>query len=59
MHDWLHRLACPTDFCSMPAFSSKIDFKRTKTLIQGHGCCDHRLTARRSQPQAPGAVPLG
>ncbi len=44
MHAWLYRLACHTDFVSTPAFSPKIAFTRTKTLIQGHGYCDHRYT---------------
>ncbi len=42
MHEWLYHLACLTDFYSTPAFNKKIGFKRTKTLIQGHGCCDHQ-----------------
>ncbi len=44
MHDWLYHLACATDFYSTPAFSSKIHFTRTKTLMQGHDCCNHRYS---------------
>lgn len=46
MHRWLYHLACSTDFHSAPAFSSKIGFTRTKTLIQGHECCDHQYYYR-------------
>jgi len=42
MHEWLYHLACSGDFHSARAFSPKIGFARTKTLIQGHECCNHR-----------------
>ncbi len=41
MHEWLYRLACATDYYTTPAFSPKIRFTRTKTLMQGDACCDH------------------
>jgi len=41
MHAWLYHLACATDFYSAPAFSPKIGFARTKTLMEGHDCCNH------------------
>ncbi|MDD5622961.1 MAG: L-2-amino-thiazoline-4-carboxylic acid hydrolase [Actinomycetota bacterium] len=41
MHKWLYHLACATDFYATRAFSEKIGFKRTKTLMQGYECCDH------------------
>jgi hypothetical protein len=41
LQDWLYHLACATDFFTTAAFSSKLGFTRTKTLIQGHDCCDH------------------
>ncbi len=41
LHPWLYHLACATDFYSACAFSSKIAFSRTKTLMEGHGYCDH------------------
>ena len=41
LHKWLYHLACKTDFYSATSFSSKIDFRRTKTLIEGDNCCDH------------------
>lgn len=41
MHKWLYHLACATDFYSTPSFCPKIGFKRTKTLMEGHDCCNH------------------
>ena len=41
MRDWLYHLACSTDFFSTRGFSDKIEFTRSKTLIQGNDCCDH------------------
>ncbi len=38
---WLYHLACATDFYTTPAFSSKIGFSRTKTLIQNDEPCNH------------------
>ena len=42
LHDWIYHLACATDFYTTPAFSPRIEFSRTKTLVQGHDCCNHR-----------------
>jgi predicted ArsR family transcriptional regulator len=41
MHKWLYHFACSTDFISACAFSSRIEFCRTKTLMEGHECCNH------------------
>jgi predicted ArsR family transcriptional regulator len=41
MHSWLFHLACATDFYTAIAFSSKIGFARSKTLMEGHECCNH------------------
>jgi hypothetical protein len=38
---WLYHLACATDFYSTPAFSPRIRFSRTKTLILDEEPCDH------------------
>jgi predicted ArsR family transcriptional regulator len=46
MHKWLYHLACATDFYSTPAFCPKIGFNRTKTLMEGHDCCDHEYYYR-------------
>jgi len=46
MHEWLYRLSCYTDYHSAPAFSDRIEFSRTKTLMEGHDCCDHRYAYR-------------
>ncbi|MBN2368968.1 MAG: L-2-amino-thiazoline-4-carboxylic acid hydrolase [Vicinamibacteria bacterium] len=48
MHDWLYRLACATDYYTTPAFSPKIIFTRTKTLMQGHDCCDHKYVRKHA-----------
>lgn len=46
LHDWVYHLACATDFYTTPAFSPGIEFTRTKTLVQGHNCCNHRYCCR-------------
>jgi len=33
---------CHPDFASAPAFNPKMRMERTKTLMQGHDCCNHR-----------------
>jgi hypothetical protein len=38
---WLHHMACSTDFYSTPAFHAKIGFSRTKTLIMDDAPCNH------------------
>ena len=42
MREWLYHLACSTDPHTARAFSSRMGFTRTKTLMQGHDCCNHR-----------------
>ena len=39
--DWMFFLKCATDPYIVEGFNSKIVFRRTKTLMQGHDCCDH------------------
>lgn len=46
MHGWLYHLACATDFYSTPSFCPKIGFSRTKTLMEGHDCCNHEYYYR-------------
>ena len=41
LHKWLFHLACATDPTSACAFSPKIRFERTKTLMEGSDHCDH------------------
>jgi hypothetical protein len=41
---WLYHLTCLTDGPSVTGFNDKIVFSRTKTLMQGHACCDHCYT---------------
>ncbi len=33
---------CYPDFAAAPAFNPKMKLTRTKTLMQGHDCCNHR-----------------
>jgi predicted ArsR family transcriptional regulator len=42
LHGWLYHLACSTDHHSARAFSPRLGFARTETLMQGGACCDHR-----------------
>lgn len=44
--DWLYQLACATDFYSTPAFSSRIEFTRTQTLIRDGTPCNHTYRHR-------------
>jgi ribosomal protein L12E/L44/L45/RPP1/RPP2 len=39
-----YALVCHPDFASAPAFNPKMKMTRTKTLMQGHDCCNHRWT---------------
>ncbi len=35
---------CYSDFSDAEAYHSKLKLERTKTIMQGHGCCNHRWT---------------
>ncbi len=48
LHDWLFQLACATDFYSATSFSPKINFTRTKTLMEGCDCCNHCYSYKKS-----------
>jgi hypothetical protein len=37
-----HAAICQPDFATAPAFNPKLKMVRTKTLMQGHECCNHR-----------------
>ncbi|MGZ4398482.1 MAG: L-2-amino-thiazoline-4-carboxylic acid hydrolase [Gaiellaceae bacterium] len=39
--EWLYALVCATDLHVGTAFDPPIRFERTKTLMQGHGYCNH------------------
>jgi len=39
--EWGYRLYCAADDPLVEAFNSHIGLKRTKTLMEGHDCCDH------------------
>jgi predicted ArsR family transcriptional regulator len=38
---WGFKLYCAVDESLVRNFNDKIGFKRTKTLMEGHECCDH------------------
>jgi predicted ArsR family transcriptional regulator len=46
LYEWFYYLACATDYHTAPAFSSNIQFKRTKTLMEGNNHCDHTYSYR-------------
>lgn len=35
---------CYSDFSAAKAYHSKLKLERTKTIMQGHDCCNHRWT---------------
>ena len=39
--EWLYLIECGRDFHNVSAFNPKIGFRRTRTLMEGHDCCDH------------------
>jgi hypothetical protein len=39
-----YALMCHGDFATAPAFNAKMKMTRTKTLMQGHDCCNPRWT---------------
>lgn len=39
--EWMYYINCGTDPYIVQGFNPMIHFKRTKTLMQGHDCCDH------------------
>jgi len=40
--DFGYAIVCHADFSGATAFNPKLKLERTKTLMQGHDCCDHR-----------------
>jgi len=39
--EWGYALHCAADASIVEGFNDKIGFSRSKTLMQGHDCCDH------------------
>ena len=39
--DWMFYLKCASDPYIVQGFNPRILFRRTKTLMEGHDCCDH------------------
>jgi len=45
--EWGYRLYCMTDYASVAGFSPNIEFTRTKTLMEGHDCCNHAYRLKK------------
>lgn len=39
--EWGYKFYCATDPIMVEAFNPNIGFKRTKTIMEGHECCNH------------------
>jgi predicted ArsR family transcriptional regulator len=39
--EWLYYLVCLNDLYIVEGFNPNMGFRRTKTLMEGHECCDH------------------
>ncbi len=46
LHEWFYHLACSSDYHTPRAFSPRIGFERTKTLMEGHDLCNHQYYYR-------------
>ena len=44
--DWGFQLFCAADAELVEQFNPHIKFERTKTLMEGHDCCNHRYTMK-------------
>jgi predicted ArsR family transcriptional regulator len=47
---WFYHLICLTDGPSVTGFNPRIEFARTRTIMQGHPDCDHRYIDHTAQP---------
>ena len=45
--DWGYELYCKTDYYMVKGFNPKINFERTKTLMQGDQCCNHSYSIQK------------
>ena len=41
IEEWGFRLYCKDDPHMVEGYNPKMEFKRTKTLMEGDDCCDH------------------
>lgn len=51
--EWLFHLACGVDEAIAEGFNPDLGLRRTRTLMEGHDCCDHVYfikTGRSAQP---------
>ncbi len=42
--EWVYRMYCASDPYIVEGFNPQIEFRRTKTLVEGDDCCDHFYT---------------
>lgn len=47
--DWGFEFYCMSDYGIVEGFNPKIEFRRTKTLMEKHDCCDHFYCMKKSQ----------
>lgn len=48
--EWLYHLACGIDAAIAEGFNPALGLRRTRTLMEGHDCCDHVYFMRRMAP---------
>jgi predicted ArsR family transcriptional regulator len=49
--DWGYTCFCADDPHIVAGFNPAMDFRRTKTLMEGHDCCDHSYYMRPESPE--------
>ncbi|WP_371802371.1 L-2-amino-thiazoline-4-carboxylic acid hydrolase [Candidatus Lokiarchaeum ossiferum] len=48
LEKWGYQFYCMSDYAIVEGFNPKIEFTRTKTLMQGHDCCDHTYQLQKN-----------
>ncbi|MFT3830319.1 MAG: L-2-amino-thiazoline-4-carboxylic acid hydrolase [Opitutaceae bacterium] len=56
---WMALLLCGSDAGMVTGFNPVIGFRRTRTLMEGHACCDHVYAVPSATAGASGADCLG
>jgi len=51
--EWLYHLACGIDRAIAEGFNPALGLRRTRTLMEGHDCCDHVYFMRRTASMLP------
>lgn len=52
--EWLFHLACGIDEAIARGFNPALALRRTRTLMEGHPCCDHVYFMETMSPSQPG-----